>query len=212
MKTENLIQALSADLATRPTPLPKALSQALIVSLPIALAILFYALHVRPDFWTAWGSPRFVFKFVFTLSAVAAGFWLVMRLSRPGTAAGPALGALTLSAGLLLAAVAAELMAIPSNAWLSNLVGDRALACTLLIPVLSAAPLAALLFALKSGAPDNPGMAGAAAGLLAGALGATVYASHCPNDSPLFVATWYVIAISAVTVVGRVIGGRVLRW
>ncbi len=212
MKTENLIQALSADLATRPTPVPRAVFQALWAGVPIALGILIFALEVRPDIWTVIANPRFLFKFMFSLSALAAGLWLVLRLSRPGTPAGPALGMLAVSAGLLLLAVGTELVVLPSGNWLPALMGDRALACMVLIPTLAAAPLAALLYTLKAGAPDSPQLAGAAAGLLAGAIGATLYASHCTNDSPLFVATWYVIGISAVTVIGWLIGGRVLRW
>ena len=212
MKTNDLINSLAADLAVRPTPLPKALGMAAIVSAPIAFGLLFYALQVRSDFWTALADPRFSFKFVFTLSALAAGLWLSLRLSRPGTKAGPALALLGVSAALLVAAVVTELVALPASSWRSALIGDRAVACMLLIPVLSAAPLAALLFAMRSGAPSNPGIAGAASGLLAGAFGATLYASHCNNDSPLFVAVWYVIGIAAVTVIGSLIGSRVLRW
>lgn len=212
MKTENLIQALSADLATRPTPVPRAIAQALIVSVPIALGLLFYVWQVRPDFWIVLSSTRFLFKFVFTVSVLGAGLWLVLRLTRPGTQAGPAMTALFVAGGLMLTAVVTELAVMPSSAWMSLLVGDMAGPCLLLIPVFSAAPLVALLYALKAGAPDDPKLAGAAAGLLAGGIGATIYASHCHNDSPLFVATWYIIALAAVTVIGRTLGGRMLRW
>jgi hypothetical protein len=50
------------------------------------------------------------------------------------------------------------------------------------------------------------------AGLISAGLAATVYASHCTDDSPLFVATWYTIAIAAVTAVGALIGAKVLRF
>ncbi|MGA8293552.1 MAG: NrsF family protein, partial [Rhodoplanes sp.] len=53
---------------------------------------------------------------------------------------------------------------------------------------------------------------GASAGLVAAALAATVYAAHCTDDSPLFVATWYSLAIALVVAVGAVLGPRVLRW
>jgi hypothetical protein len=55
-------------------------------------------------------------------------------------------------------------------------------------------------------------MAGAAAGLLAGGLGAVLYAIHCPDDSPLFVALWYVPAVALVVLAGAAAGSRVLRW
>jgi hypothetical protein len=35
---------------------------------------------------------------------------------------------------------------------------------------------------------------------------------HCPDDSPLFVAVWYPIAIAFMTAVGAALGARLLRW
>ena len=46
----------------------------------------------------------------------------------------------------------------------------------------------------------------------AGAIGAVFYAAHCPDDSPFFVASWYAIAIGAVTILGAFAGRRMLRW
>ena len=76
----------------------------------------------------------------------------------------------------------------------------------------AAAPLTAILMVLRSGAPRSPALAGAAAGLLAAACGATLYAFHCFDDSPLFVAAWYTLAAAIVVVVGTLVGHRLLRW
>src|SRR5262249_23701279 len=62
------------------------------------------------------------------------------------------------------------------------------------------------------GAPMSPALAGAAAGLLAGALGATVFAMHCTNDWPVFVAIWYALAIGLISMSGLLIGRHALRW
>jgi hypothetical protein len=43
-------------------------------------------------------------------------------------------------------------------------------------------------------------------------LAATLYASHCTDDSPLFVITWYSIATAAVAAIGALAGPRVLRY
>jgi hypothetical protein len=80
------------------------------------------------------------------------------------------------------------------------------------IPVLALAPLTAFMIALRNGAPDNPGLSGAVAGLASGAIAAAIYAWHCTDDSPLFVATWYTLAIAIVTAVGYFAGRRLLRW
>jgi hypothetical protein len=48
--------------------------------------------------------------------------------------------------------------------------------------------------------------------VLAGGLGAMLYAIHCVDDSPLFVALWYVPAVALVTLTGTLMGSRILRW
>jgi hypothetical protein len=108
--------------------------------------------------------------------------------------------------------VAAELMLEPAASWGTRLVGTNWAICLTAIPLLSLAPLAALLVALRSAAPQSPARAGAAAGLLAAASGATLYAFHCFDDSPLFVATWYVLAAVPVVLLGSFLGRRFLRW
>jgi hypothetical protein len=211
MKTNDFIQALAADLPTKPLRTSHAIASALATSLPFAVALL-YGLGVRGDFWHALTDPRFVFKFVFTLSAVAVGVWLALHLSRPIDNRTSLKRALGLVAAVLIAGVGTELMALPKSGWMPALVGDAALQCVVLIPLLSAAPLAAVMYAMKVGAPASPGLAGAAGGLLSGALGATLYATHCVNDSPLFVAVWYVLGILVVTALGSLLGSRILRW
>jgi hypothetical protein len=68
------------------------------------------------------------------------------------------------------------------------------------------------LFGLRRGAPSNPALAGALAGLLSAGLAATLYAAHCTDDSPLFVATWYTLATAAVAGIGALAGARLLRY
>jgi hypothetical protein len=68
------------------------------------------------------------------------------------------------------------------------------------------------LLGLRRGAPSRPAVAGAIAGMVSAGLAATLYASHCTDDSPLFVATWYTLATALVTAVGAAVGSRVLRY
>ena len=41
---------------------------------------------------------------------------------------------------------------------------------------------------------------------------AAFYAAHCPDDSPLFVAAWYSLAVALVAAVGAATGRLTLRW
>ena len=99
-----------------------------------------------------------------------------------------------------------------SRPWLSRLVGSNSKICMMAIPLLSLPLLAAALFGLRHGAPTRPGLSGGLAGLMAAGLAATLYASHCTDDSPLFVLTWYSLAIALVTAIGALAGSRVLRF
>ena len=212
MKTDDLINSMAADLPTRPVSPAKAAGLALLVSVPIVFGLLVYALQVRPDFWTSLGQPRFLFKIGFLLSMAGAGLWMTLRSSRPGVRADttwPVLGGVL---AVLLAAVIVELAVVPPQTWSTSLVGTMTTQCLLLIPLMSVVPFIAIMTAMRAGAPDNPALAGAAAGLLASAVGATFYAAHCPNDSPLYVAVWYLIGMAAVTVAGGLVGRSVLRW
>jgi hypothetical protein len=95
---------------------------------------------------------------------------------------------------------------------MTRLIGSNSRICMTVIPLLAVPVLVASLIGLRHGAPARPAVAGAIAGLLSAGVAATLYASHCTDDSPLFVATWYPIAIALVTAVGALAGSRVLRF
>jgi hypothetical protein len=95
---------------------------------------------------------------------------------------------------------------------MTRLIGDNSRVCMTAIPLMSLPLLAAALIGLRRGAPSRPAVAGAIAGLLSAGFAATLYASHCTDDSPLFVATWYTIATALVTAVGALVGSKVLKF
>lgn len=119
---------------------------------------------------------------------------------------------LLLPVGLLAVAIGSEAMMAPAMPMTMRLVGKNSRWCMSAIPAMSLPLLAGALFGLRHGAPSRPALAGALAGLLSAGLAATLYASHCTDDSPLFVATWYTIATAIVTAIGAAVGSRVLRY
>jgi hypothetical protein len=133
-------------------------------------------------------------------------------LSRPGVSSHRAVACLAAAPALIALAVVAELFALPPNTWSATMIGTNSIVCLTYIPLIGLGPLAILLLALRHGAPTRPGLAGAVAGLLAGGIAATFYAAQCNNDSPLFVAVWYTLAISSLAVLGAVSARRFVRW
>lgn len=55
-------------------------------------------------------------------------------------------------------------------------------------------------------------LAGFAAGLLAGGVGASVYALACDETGALFVVVWYSLGVLACGEVGALLGPPLLRW
>jgi hypothetical protein len=212
MKTGDLIRALAADSEVGAMPPGRALAIALFPGVSIALGLHFAILGLRPHLLTLLGEPRLLFKLCLTILLVSLSSSLVLRLVRPGAGVRRAALILTIVPALLAAAILAELLAVPAAEWGQRLVGTNAMFCLKSIPFLAAAPLVAALLALRQGAPEHPALAGAAAGLFAGAIGAACYATHCPDDSPLFVAAWYTLAIGFVAAIGAAAGSRCLRW
>jgi len=211
MKTENLIEALVADRASGKSSIPGALAAAFALGGLISLALFCVVLGVREDITQALATWRFDLKIGLVLLALGSAFSLCMAVSRPVPSGRPARRLLPLGA-LAAMAVAIELTALPGASWGTRLVGSNSLICLTSIPMLAIAPLAAVLMVLRAGAPASPALAGAAAGLLAAAGGATLYGFHCFDDSPLFVVTWYVLAAIPVVVLGTIAGHRLLRW
>ena len=212
MKTDDLIRAIAQDAA--PSGLRPQARLALALAGGVAAAAILFLLLLGPrgDAVASLDQLRFLLKFAVTLALAVAAIGLVLRLIQPGASAGVWRGVLLLAPGLLLIGIAGELMALPEARWLPALVGVNARVCLTYIPLMGLAPLGLILFALRGGAPARPALAGAVAGLIAGGISAALYAAHCPDDSPLFVATWYTLAIAMLVALGALIGRRLLRW
>ena len=211
MDTNELVRSLAADHAWRARPVGIVLALALALALPFSVMMFMMSLGMRPDVMTATGNPFFILKFVVTLALVATSVALAMRLVRPGAEVGKTGWLLVIPLVLLAAGIVVDMMMPQTSAWTSRLVGSNSLVCLVAIPVLSLPLLIAALIGLRHGAAMRPTLTGAIAGLLAGGIAATFYASHCVDDSPLFVVTWYGLALIVVAVVGAIAGRWTLR-
>lgn len=211
MRTENLIKTLAVDRKVEAAP-GRVLALALALGTAIGAFVFAEMLGIREDANEALQTIRFPFKFLVTIALVIAGANLVMAIERPGADVRAAARLLAVPAFLIGAAVLIELLVVPAGGWAPRLIGTNAEICLATIPLIAIAPLVAILIAMRHAAPTAPMRAGAAAGLVAAAIAATLYASHCTDDSPLFVVTWYSLAIALVVAVGAWLGARVLRW
>jgi hypothetical protein len=211
MTTDELITVIAAD-ATPSAPFARSFRYAAGAGIAGAGLIFFVAIGPRPDLSPALETWRFLFKFLITVPLAAAAIVAVAGMAEPCKWMRDRRFALLAPLGLLAIAALSELCVLPRSLWMVRLVGSNAINCMTLIPLLSIVPLAAFLGVLRRGAAFDPGRTGAAAGLAAAAIAASFYALNCFDDSPLFVITWYPLAVSIVVAAGYLLGRRMLRW
>jgi hypothetical protein len=212
METDQLIRTLAADNGHRARPVGFMLTLALLAAAPVSVVIFLAGLGVRPDAMTAMHNPFFDLKFAVTLALAIPAIAISLHLSRPEASMHGWAWLLLIPAGLLVAGISGEMMMPQRLPMMTRLVGSNSRLCLTAIPVMSLPLLAAALIGLRHGAPSRPAVAGALAGLSSAGLAATLYAAHCTDDSPLFVATWYTTAAALVAAIGALAGSRLLRF
>lgn len=212
MKTDDLIASLVADHPSRTHPVWMWLLAGLCAALPLSAALFMMSLGPRPDMATAIHNPFFDLKFAVTLALASVAAALSLHLSRPDASLRGWMWLFALPLGMLGIGIAAD-FAVPQRVnWPGRLVGSSSIACMSSIPLFSAPFLIASLLMLRKGATSRPMLVGAFAGLMSAGLGAAIYAAHCMDDSPLFVATWYTLAAALMAFIGAMIGRRVLKF
>lgn len=212
MDTDRLIRTLAADNAHHARPVGFALMLALLAAAPVSLLMFFTEFGVRPDIMVAMRNPFFDLKFAVTLALAIAAIAVSLHLSRPEASLRGFGWLLLAPVGILAAGIGGEMMMPQRLPMMTRLIGKNSWVCLTVIPLLSLPILAGALIGLRHGAPARPAVAGAVAGLLSAGLAATLYASHCTDDSPLFVAAWYTIATALVTAVGALVGAKLLKY
>lgn len=212
METDRLIRILTADHEQSPRSVGAQLAMSLLVALPVAAAMLLVTLGIRPDFMAAMRNPFFDTKFLVTLALAIPAVVISVHLSRPEASLGRWVWLLLLSPFILVAAVIVEMLMPHRMPMMTRMIGKNAMLCSAAIPVLALPILGGALMALRQGAPSRPALAGALAGLMSAGFAATLYAAHCTDDSPLFVALWYIPATAVVTAIGAAMGAKLLRY
>jgi hypothetical protein len=211
MKTGELVDLLARDTTRHAAP-GSTLLRALVPAGVVSAIVMLWWIGLRPDLAAALHTPRFDVKLLLNIALWFAATGLVLRLSRPVDHPGIWPAVLWMVPCALLVGVILELFIVPRGQWWSVAHGTNSTWCLRLIPALALAPLVATLWMLRRAAPARPALAGAAAGLMCSGLAGTLYALHCPDDSPLFVGIWYVLAAAIVTLAGALCGARLLRW
>jgi hypothetical protein len=212
MQTDELIAQLSTRLEPVKTgAVTRLLLGAALLGLIGSAAVMLLTLGLRHDFSAAMSSTGMWTKLAYTFAIAAFGFWLVERAGRPG--ADMTRPTLLLALPVLAIALLAILQMSAPGADMPRLVlGHSSRVCAFLVILTALPTLAATFWALRRLAPTRLTLAGAGAGLFAGAAGAFVYSFHCTEGSAPFIALWYSLGIALTTAIGALLGRTALRW
>jgi hypothetical protein len=213
MKTDDLINMLASgpDVAAPKVPLQKF---AMVVSSGVLLSVILMltVLGLRPNMSELAMLPAFWIKMAFVVALAVCGWLAVTQLATPG-ARTKQLPLLIASPILLIWLLAAASMLNATPEQRADLFwGDTWHYCSWLIAVLSLPIFIAILRVMRQMAPTRLRLAGAGAGFAAGAAATLIYSFHCPEIAAPFIGFWYVVGILIPSILGALIGPRILRW
>jgi len=213
MNTDRLIIALAAGVEpVDPSAGRWRLALSTVAGFAAGLPLLLLLLGINPALAQAAVLPMFWVKFAFVAALAVAGWWTVARLSRPGAALGRPAIALAMPVLAMAMLALSALTLAQADQRLALLLGSSWSACPSLIALLSLPAFVLTLWAVKGLAPTRLRLAGAGAGMLAGAIGALVYLLYCPELAPPFLVVWYTLGMLIPAAAGAMVGPRLLRW
>lgn len=213
MKTDELVMLLATgEDSVQRHAAARRYAAATLVGVVAAGLLMLGLLGVRPDLADAVRLPMFWAKVGYVAALAGAGLLAVSRLSRPGARLDRVLPALVLPVVAMWALAAFVLADAEPGERMGLWLGATWAVCPFLIAILSAPMFVATAWAMHGLAPTRLPLAGAAAGLLSGAVGALVYCLHCPEMTAPFIGTWYLLGMLIPAAAGALLGRRVLRW
>lgn len=213
MKTDELISLLaSGEGPVDRHALVRRLGLALAGGALMALLLTATLYGVRADLAQVAATPLFWGKVALPGSLALLAIWLNQRLSRPGVKGGAAWTLLALPVLLVWLGGALSLAGAAPQARAELVFGSTWRTCALNIGLLSLPTFIAVFWALRGLAPTRLRQAGAAGGLLAGSTATLAYCLHCPEMGIPFWGVWYLLGMLLPTLIGAILGPRLLRW
>ena len=213
MKTHDLITNLTTGL--RPAErhaVGRRLALSVMAGMLVATLAVLLTGGMRPDMGLVLDDPVFWLKSSFPATVAVAALVLCGRLSRPGARTGAGWLLLALPLLAVWSASAWLIATAPPALRMQLVLGQTWRVCTFNVVALSLPSFMATFWAMRGLAPTRLTLAGAVAGLLAGAQAVLVYTIYCAEMAPPFWATWYVLGMLLPTAAGAMLGRRLLRW
>jgi hypothetical protein len=213
MQTDDLISLMTA--SHRPVDtgwLRRITWLGALAALAITAILVLSVLGARHDLASAWLTVPVLAKALLGAGVAGIALPLFQRSLRPGLKPGRYLPLVALPIAIVAGWAVLALSRAPLEQWSTLVFGSYWRACLIAVPLYALVPLAVLFGLARRGAPVDGTLTGACAGLASAGLATMAYSLHCPDDAAPFLATWYTLAIAAVTALGALAFPRLLRW
>lgn len=213
MKTDDFISMLANGVSPvdRHT-LAKRFGVAMLIGAAGATLLVAVILGVRPDLVAVAATPIFWAKVALPFLLMIGALVTSTRFARPGVAPGGGWLLIGLPVAAVWVATLYVLASAPADERIAMALGKTWRVCPFNIAMLSVPGFMAVFWALKGLAPTRLAMTGAVGGLLAGSTATLAYCLHCPEMGIPFWGIWYVLGMLVPTVIGALLGPRLLRW
>ncbi len=213
MKTDDLVALLTNNAGPADhTQTARRYGWAMVMSAVGAVVLLLAGFGVRPDLPVMLGTPLFWAKLTFPALMAVGAFLVVARLARPGASVGRRWTVMAIPVVVVIVAAILTLGLAPASERLAMVLGISWQSCPFNIAYLAVPGFISSFWAMKGMAPTRLRTAGAAAGLLSGAVATLIYCLHCPEMEVAFWAVWYIAGMLIPTVIGALLAPRLLRW
>lgn len=211
MKTDELVAALARGAGSQRRGV---VERRIVIAAGFGLAAAILLVPILFGFRSDFGDsiPVVLLKGAFGLIAAAAAAPLLFELARPNTQIRHVIAPAMLFAVTSAVIAAAAFLTTPPEARMYAWLGGGVPECLYRIPLLALPIAAALTLAVRGLGATRLTLAGAAIGATSGALAAIAYASCCPMDSALYVASWYLAAILFCAAMGALLIRPALKW
>lgn len=211
MRTDDLITVLARDGGAAESPRDlTVLGLGVLVILPFLVGFVAAVEGLVP--MAHWPESATLWKVGYAALLAAVGAWLLHRAGRPGAGVAVPVTVLAVLLGVVAVTGALDWMNAPAGMKTGKLMGHSALFCPVAILVMSLPMQVVAVLAARRLAPVRPGLAGLAAGLVAGGVAALAYALACTEGALTFVAVWYSAGMILSGLAGWAIGRHMLRW
>ena len=168
---------------------------------------------LRPDLAAAMNGAMFWAKASYAIALAASAVILLVQVARPDTERLRWLWLIALPLLAFAGLSGSELAHAHRAHWPALWLGHSWKQCPWLILLLAIPLGVALLWSFKPLAPVRLKIAGATLGFAAGAASAALYCVlYCSETSAIFIITWYSLGILLATLIGALLGPRLLRW